>query len=133
MAFKRRTGDIGGETTEEEAMEAENTSTKAPVPPVPVPTPGRTPVPKVPVFNLGRARLGSETATVGSSIPGSEGDSVLADSPKRSSKTSKNRAASEVDSVDRAIGSKIKQMGIAPSIGNSPDEFPPLPSQKLLD
>ena len=133
LAFKRRTGDIGGETIEGEAMEAENTSTKAPVPSVPVPTLGRTPVPHVPVLNLGRARLGSETATVGSSIPGSEGDSVLADSPKRSSKTTKNRAASEVDSVDRAIGSKIKQMGIAPSIGNSPDEFPPLPSQKLLD
>ena len=89
LAFKRRTGDIGEETIEGETMEAENTSTKAPVPSVPVPTLGRTPVPHVPVFNLGRARLVSEPATVGSSIPGSEGDSILADSPKRSSKTSK--------------------------------------------
>ena len=76
MSFKRRTGDVGGETAGEEAMEDENTST-APVLPAPVPTPGQTPVPPAPVFNIARARAGSETVTVGSSIPDSEGDSVL--------------------------------------------------------
>ena len=132
MSFKRRTGDDGGETAGEEAMEDENTPT-APVLPAPVPTPGRIPVPPAPVFNIARARSGSETVTVGSSIPDSEGDSVLADSPKRSSKTTTTRAPSLADSVDRAVGSKLKNLGIAPTFGNSPEEFPPLPPQKLKD
>ena len=114
-------------------VEDENVSTTAPVPSVPVPTLGRTPVPHVPVFNLGRVRLVSEPATLRSSIPGSEGDSILADSPKRSSKTLTNRAASEADSVNHAIGSKFKQMGNDPTFGDAQDAFPPLPSQKLMD
>ena len=80
MSFKRRTGDNGGETAGEEAMEDDDTP-MAPVLPAPVPKPGRTPVPPAPVLNMARARTGSETVTLGSSIPDSEGDSVLADSP----------------------------------------------------
>ena len=132
MSFKRRTGDGVGETAGEEAMEDENTPT-APVLPAPVPSPGRTPVPTAPVFNIAKARTGSETVTAGSSIPDSDGDSALADSPKRPSKHTKTRAPSLTDSVDRDVGSKLKKLGFTQTIGNSPEEYPPLPSQKFKD
>ena len=132
MSFKRRTGDNSGETVEEEAMEDDDTS-MVPVLPAPVPTPGRTPVPPVQVLNIARARTGSETVTAGSSIPDSDGDSALADSPKRSSQLIKTRAPSLTDSVDRAVGSKLKKLGFTQTIGTSPEEYPPLPSQKFKD
>ena len=132
MSFKRRTGDHGGETVEEEAMEDDDSS-MVPVLPAPVPTPGRTPVPPVQVLNIARARSGSETVTAGSSIPDSDGDSALADSPKRSSQHIKTRAVSLTDSVDRAVGSKLKKLGFNPTIGNSHEEYPSLPPQKLKD
>ena len=131
MTFKRRSGDPG-ETVEEETL-VDDDASMVPVLPAPVPEPGRSPAPPAKVLNIARARAASETVTAGSSIPDSDGDSTLASSPKRSSQHTKTRAPSLTDSVDRAVGSKLKKLGFTQQSGNSLEEYPPFPPQKFKD
>ena len=75
LTFRLRSDDDGEETPECETVVVENASPAAPVP-------------SVPVLHLGRARVGSEPVTLGSSVPETE----ILQSPQLSSKTSSQRA-----------------------------------------
>ena len=129
MTFKRRSGDPG-ETVEEETL-VDDDAPMVPVLPAPVPELGGAPAPPAKVLHIARPRAASETVTAGSSIPDSDGDSTLASSPKRSSKHTKTRAPSLTDSVDRAVGSKLKKTGFHPAKWYFPRGIPSLSTPKV--
>ena len=77
--------------------------------------------------------MGSEPATLGSSVPETEIDGLL-HSPQMSSKTLISRSFSETDSVDLYIGPQFQQMGTnIPTFSDTANVSTPLPSQKLME
>ena len=129
MTFRRRSGDPG-ETVEEETLGGDDVP-MVPVPQAQVPDLGRSPAPPVQAFNIAKVRSASEAGTGGSSIPDSTGDSILISSPEKPSQNIKARAHSVADSVDQAVGSKLKKLGLTQHSGKSIKDCPPFSIPKV--
>ena len=116
LTFCLRSEDNSEETTECEIVEDENVS---PVQP--------------PVLHIARARVPSEAASLGSSVPEAEAELVLLSSPTIPSQTN-SQTFSKTDSVDQAIGTQFNKLGSnKPTVLDTATVSNPLPSQSFME